>query len=271
MDKPWPAKGGYTVGDCCEILDSFPDDCIPLSVFSPPYDKIRSYGNDWSLDLRKLGCQLHRVTMDGGIAAMIINDSTKNFALSLTSFRTAIAWCDLIGWRMFSVCLYAKDAQPGAWWNTRFRHDHEYIFFFLKGARPRQFDKSQLMIPALRSGKYYHGSDRCTDGAFKKQQRKVTNPLKCRGTIWRYDTSKVERNSIKARHPATFPDRLAADIIMCFSKPGEIVLDPLAGSGTTAIQARKLGRIPLAIDINPEYQAIYLLRKERELSGIDNA
>jgi len=55
---------------------------IDLTVFSPPYDGIRDYGNDWSFDHKALGSELHRITVDGGVCAVVIGDGTKNFAKS---------------------------------------------------------------------------------------------------------------------------------------------------------------------------------------------
>ncbi|MBN2022583.1 MAG: site-specific DNA-methyltransferase [Pirellulales bacterium] len=55
------------------------------------------------------------------------------------------------------------------------------------------------------------------------------------------------------RHYATFPDRLVTPIILACSKPGDLVLDPFAGSGTTCRIAAALGRRFLGIELNPEY------------------
>ncbi len=84
--------------DNITYLKTLPDDCIDLVVTSPPYDALRDY-NGYELDLYSLGEQLLRVLKDGGICVMVIQDSTKDFAKSLTSFRTIIDWCDNIGFR----------------------------------------------------------------------------------------------------------------------------------------------------------------------------
>jgi tRNA G10 N-methylase Trm11 len=244
------------VGDCLDILPTLAEGSVPLTVFSPPYDAIRTYSGSWSLDIGRLGAELFRLTADGGICAVVINDGTKDFAKSLTSFRLAVDWCDRIGWRLFETCIYQRDGNPGAWWKSRFRVDHEYIFVFLKGARPRVFDKQDLMVPSKHAGKAFAGTDRQTDGTTRPIAPGVVNALKCRGTIWRYPSSNSEGNRLKLKHPATFPDRLAEDLIRCFSRPGDVVLDPCVGSGTTAVAARRLGRHYLGMDISAEYVAI---------------
>jgi len=84
----------------------------------------------------------------------------------------------------------------------------------------------------------------------------ITNPTKCRGTIWNYTASCNEGNRTKCLHPATYPDKLAEDLIMCFSQEGDTVLDPMCGSGTTPVMAAKNRRNYIGIEISAEYVEI---------------
>jgi len=254
-------------GDTLQILPTLERESVDLTVFSPPYDDIRDYGNNWSLDFKTLGDELLGVTVDGGVCAVVIGDGTKNFAKSLTTFRWAVDWVDRAGWRLFETCIYSRHGNPGAWWTKRFRVDHEYILIFFKGDRPRHFDKSTLMIPSKHAGKMYSGTDRLTSGGFKKIEPKAVNDKKCRGTVWEYATSNTEGNRVKLEHPATYPDRLAVDLIECFSKPGNLVLDPMCGSGTTCVMAAKAGRDFLGIEINPVYFHIAHRRLKDEVDN----
>jgi site-specific DNA-methyltransferase (adenine-specific) len=111
----------------------------------------------------------------------------------------------------------------------------------------------------------FSGTDRLTSGGFKRITPKPVNEKKCRGTIWPYATSNTEGNRTKLKHPATFPDRLAADLIECFSRPGDLVLDPMAGSATTCVAAGRLGRDFVGVEINHDYVEIARHRLETEL------
>lgn len=245
-----------TVGDCLEILPRVADASVDLTVFSPPYDGIRDYNGAWTLDFHRLGAELLRATKDGGVCAVVIGDGTKNFAKSLTTFRLAVDWCDSVGWRMFETCIYERVGRPGAWWNQRFRVDHEYLLIFFKGARPKSFDKTHLMVPSKHAGKIYTGTDRLTNGGTRKIEPKAVNPTKCRGTVWTYSASNSEGNRLKLKHPATYPDKLAEDLIRCFSVPGDVVLDPFLGSGTTAVMATRWQRQFIGMDISADYAEI---------------
>ncbi len=263
---------GYPVdsilhGDCLTVLKDFQPETVDLTIFSPPYDRIRDYKQDWAFDSSALGRHLFRVTKEGGICAVIIGDGTRDFAKSLTTFRLAVDWCDTIGWRLFECCIYQRDGNPGAWWSQRFRVDHEYILLFLKGKRPKTFHKEPLMVTSKHAGKTYTGTDRLTNGGFKEIAPKAVNPFKCRGTVWRYATSNTEGNRLKLRHPATYPDKLAEDLIVCFSEPGDLVLDPTVGSGTTCVMAARNRRRYVGIDISQDYCDIARQRLAREATA----
>ena len=70
-------------------------------------------------------------------------------------------------------------------------------------------------------------------------------------------------------HPTQKPEKLLAKIILASSNPGELVLDPFAGSGTTAVVAKKLGRDFVAIESHEEYCLV--AAKRLELAEIDNS
>ena len=70
-------------------------------------------------------------------------------------------------------------------------------------------------------------------------------------------------------HPAKFPETLAQDFIEFFTKKGETVLDPMAGTGSTLIAALRAGRHSYGMELNPRYAAVAtnLITKEREALG----
>ena len=239
-------------GDAVEVLKKIPSNSIDLVVTSPPYDDIRTY-NGFSLNLPAIGKELNRILKDGGIAAMVIQDATRNFGKTLTSFKTIIDWCDNAGFKLFETVIYRKYGTEGAWWTKRFRVDHEYMPIFLKGDRPAYFNKEPLKVPSKHGGKTMTGSgNRRTDGTTTKTITREINGMKCRGTVWDY-LNAGDKNPLKRKHPATFPDKIPTDFIQCFCPPKGIVLDPFIGCGSTAVAAKQLGRNYIGIDISKEY------------------
>lgn len=239
-------------GDAVEVLKKIPSNSVDLVVTSPPYDDIRTY-NGFSLNLPAVGKELHRVLKDGGIVAMVIQDSTRNFGKTLTSFKTIIDWCDNAGFKLFETVIYRKYGTEGAWWTKRFRVDHEYMPIFLKGDRPAYFNKEPLKVPSKHGGKTMTGSgNRRTDGTTTKTITREINAMKCRGTVWDY-LNAGDKNPLKRKHPATFPDKIPTDFVQCFCPSKGVVLDPFIGCGSTAVAAKQLGRNYIGIDISKEY------------------
>ncbi|MDP3948409.1 MAG: transcriptional repressor LexA [bacterium] len=250
-------------GDAIEIMKQFPSNSVDIVVTSPPYDAVRDY-KGFSLNLHAAGKEIYRVLKDGGVVAMVIQDQTKNFGKSLTSFKTIIDWCDSFGFKLFETVIYRKYGAEGAWWNKRFRVDHEYVPIFLKGERPQYFNKEHLKIPSKHGGKTMTGGGtRLTNGIRIATRSIKINPMKCRGTIWEYMTA-GDGSRLKHQHPATFPNKLPYDFIQCFSPKNGVVLDPFVGSGTTTVAAKNLGRNYIGIDIALEYCAIAEKRMKEE-------
>ena len=239
-------------GDSAQLLQQFPDSCVDLVVTSPPYDQIRDY-NGYEFDLHAIGQELFRVLKDGGVVAMVIQDSTRHFAKTLTSFRTILDWCDNIGFKLFETVIYRKNGTEGAWWKARFRVDHEYMPIFFKGERPAYFDKEPLKIPSKHGGKTMTGSgNRRTSGETTATVTRQINTMKCRGTVWEYMMA-GDKNPLKRKHPAVFPDKIPYDFIQCFCPVDGLVLDPFVGCGSTAVMAVKLHRHFIGIDISESY------------------
>ena len=242
----------YT-GECVKRMKYIPNNSVDLIVTSPPYDELRDYKGNSSFDLHQVGIEVFRVLKEGGIAAMVIQDQTKNFGKSLTSFRTIIDWCDEIGFKLFETVIYRKNGSEGAWWTKRFRVDHEYMPIFLKGERPQFFNKEPLKIKSKHGGKVMKGSgSRKTNGETQETVTRAINSMKCRGTIWNYLMA-GDKNPLKRKHPAVFPDKIPFDFIQCFCPENGIVLDPFTGSGSTLVMAQKLGRYFIGFDIEESY------------------
>ncbi|MCC6866004.1 MAG: site-specific DNA-methyltransferase [Ignavibacteria bacterium] len=251
-------------GDCVELMKSIPSNTIDIVVTSPPYDKIRDYKGNLQFDLHKTGEEIFRILRNGGIAAMVIQDQTHNFGKSLTSFKTIIDWCDNIGFKLFETVIYRKHGPEGAWWRQRFRVDHEYMPIFLKGERPNYFNKEPLKVPSKHGGKVMTGSGaRKTNGETQETVTRPINMTKCRGTIWDYLMA-GDKNPLKRKHPAVFPDKIPFDFIQCFCPENGIVLDPFAGSGSTLVMAKKLNRKFIGFDIEPEYCDLTKERLKKE-------
>ena len=83
--------------------------------------------------------------------------------------------------------------------------------------------------------------------------RKIAAEFGIRSNVWKGNTRGQEDAGNNLPHPAMMPKWLVRDLIISWSKPGDLVADPFAGSGTTGQQAIALGRRAWLNDINAEY------------------
>ena len=121
-----------------ETMAKMPDNFIDLTVTSPPYDDIRDY-KGFSLPIEQIAKELFRVTKTGGIVVWVINDKTKNYCESLTSFKHAILFVETAGFNLHDTMIYKRTcAFPDV---VRYYQDFEYMFVFANGSNPKRLIK----------------------------------------------------------------------------------------------------------------------------------
>ena len=95
----------FYIGESVNFMkDNMPDNYIDLTVTSPPYDDLRNY-NGYIFDYKTIMKELYRATKDGGIVVWIVEDTTKNFCETLTSFDQAI-YAREIGFNVLDAMIY---------------------------------------------------------------------------------------------------------------------------------------------------------------------
>ena len=233
-------------GDCLELMKDIPDNYIDLTVTSPPYDNLRTYNGslDWGEHVWKPVIQeLYRVTKDGGVVVWVVGDATIKGSETGTSFKQALYFKE-IGFNLHDTMIYAKQ-NPVPYHHNRYNPQFEFMFIFSKGT-PKTFNPIQENTKGYKTGKY-----RYPNGELKKANTPIINKTKMLNNIWFYVVGGKGNN-----HPASFPEKLAEDHILSWSNEGDIILDPMAGSGTTLKMAKKNNRNYIGIEISKEYVEI---------------
>ncbi len=246
-------------GDNVAVLKTWPDSCIDLVVTSPPYDNLRTYGGH-SWDFEGVARELTRVLKHGGVIVWVVADATVNGSETLTSMRQAIHFKDVCGLRVHDTMIYRKNSYMPLTHN-RYEQCWEYMFVLSNG-KPKTWNP--IMVPSLTAGtKRNRGGSKQAEATYAERlrdERTVVNETKHAANMFTYDVGKNE----KTEHNAPFPLALARDHILSWSNEGDVVLDPFAGSGTTCVAAKELGRRYVGIEVNPAYVEIC----ERRLSAV---
>ncbi|MCM1235258.1 MAG: site-specific DNA-methyltransferase [Ruminococcus flavefaciens] len=246
-----------------EHMTQIEDKSVSLVVTSPPYNIDIQYGNktskgkvveskgvkyndnmdesDYREMLRKVFDECKRVLKDDGSIWVNIKNRVIAGAI-ITPF-----WIQEFFQDMCLKNLIIWNFDWGGSTNKRFAPRYEFVFWFVKDKDKYTFNLDDVKIPALN-----YRPDR-----YKSQLKNPTD-------VWRMPM--VSGNfEERTAHPAQYPEQLIERIILTGSNPGDIIMDPFMGSGTSAVVAKKLGRHYLGYEIVEEYCQ---MAKER-LSKVD--
>jgi site-specific DNA-methyltransferase (adenine-specific) len=227
------------------------DASIDLTVTSPPYDNLRTY-NGFTWDFEALARELYRVTKPGGVVVWVVADATIDGSETGSSFRQALYFKEC-GFNLHDTMIWNKGAfsAVGAL-QTRYAPVFEYMFVFSKDI-PRVFNPIKDRVNKS-FGRVKGGTIRLPEGTVKRMSNegKPIAEYGQRFNVWEM-SAEMNRN---IGHPAPFPLPLARDHILSWSNPGDTVLDPFLGSGTTGKMAAQLGRKFIGIEISSDYLKI---------------
>jgi DNA modification methylase len=251
-------QSALAVGDSARLLGALPDEHFQTTVTSPPYWSLRNYDIEGQIGLEEsleeymsslvaVFEEVRRVTRLDGTLWLNIGDSytsggrtwrapdKKNRVRAMDVRPPTPAGLkpkDLVGvpWRLaFALQAAGWYLRTDIIWNKpncqpesvkdRPTRSHEYLFLFSKSER-YAYDYAAVRGPNNRNVR----------------------------TVWDINTQPY-----KEAHFATFPPALVEPCISLSTRPGDLVLDPFAGSGTTGLTALSLGRRFFGIELNPDY------------------
>jgi modification methylase len=247
-------------GHAAKVMREFPDGCVDLIVTSPPYWTAVEYDrgeNPWSsyaaylADMQTVWTECARVLRPNGklcinaplmpIPKAVIEQHTRHLKnLAFDMEHGILAKTDLERYSLFvwqkqtSKMMFGSYPYPG---NIIENNTIEFIAVYVKPGKPPKFDADVKEANALTR----------------------TEWLDLTQQVWFMYPEDVKR---EGDHPAPFPEKLPARLMRLYTCaavaefPGEIVLDPFVGTGTTCAVAKSMGRRYVGIDISPAYVKI---------------
>jgi site-specific DNA-methyltransferase (adenine-specific) len=259
---PWPKPYDQTthrlhLGDARD-LSWIPDESVHLVVTSPPYWTLKQYEPNQSqlgeiddydnflVELDKVWRECARTLTQGGRICCVVGDvciprkrEGRHYIVPLHADiqtrcrRLGLDCLTPIFWHKIAngatevqgngAGFYGKPYQPGA----IIKNDVEYILFLRKGGQYRSPSTVQRALSMLT----------------REEMQSWTR------SSW----VDIKGESTRNGHPAPYPAALAERLIKMFSFAGDTVLDPFAGTGSTALAAADCGRNSISVDIEPRY------------------
>jgi len=249
-------------GDARQELKKLPENSVDLIFTSPPYadSRKRTYGGihpdeyvEWFIPF---GREMLTVLKPTGsfvlnIKEKVVDGERHTYVVDLIKALRAQ------GWRWTEEYVWhKKNCYPGKWPN-RFRDAWERCLHFTKSKNFSMYqDEVRVPMGQWRNARLRNlsATDRRRDESKVRSGfgKKIENWV---GRDLAYPTNVIHLATECANkdHSAAFPEALPVWFIKLFTKPGDLVVDPFLGSGTTVIAAAKLQRRFLGIEVKPEY------------------
>lgn len=256
------------LGDCRVALPRLYDEAgefADLIVTSPPYAEKRkkAYGGipadeyvKWFLPI---SAELKRVLKPTGSFVLNIKEHVENSQRQTYVLELALA-LQKQGWLWIDEYIWNKTNPFPTGSKARLKDGFERCYHFTKSLGYQFFPdavraKSTSKWAGSNERRKNKGAFATTNGSDMNMSRRIVGDMVRPSNVITFPNS-----CINIDHPATFPIDLPDFFIKLMTKPGDVVLDPFMGSGTTALAARQSGRSYLGIELNEEYAELAIKR-----------
>ena len=261
MPKP-PAVNQIVQGDALKVLPTWPEGCVDLVFADPPFNIGYAYDAcddnrppqeylDWSE--RWIDACLRVLKPDGTFWIAIGDEYAAEIRVTMRQRATLRNW---IIWHY----TFGQNCKH------KFNRSHTHLFYFVKDPEHFTFNSSdpRVRVPSDRQLKY---------------NDKRANPKgRLPHDVWRFSRVCGTFKEREGWHPCQMPLDLLERIVLACSRPGEVVLDPFAGSGTTLVAAARNDRRWVGVELSEDYarQSTHRLKQEasvgqREADGDPSA
>lgn len=239
------------VGDCLELFRDIPDNSIDVAFADPPFNLKKKYNGckdslalqDYLSWCEKWIAEMVRVTKPAG--SIFVHNIPKwltyysSFLNKLADFKHWISW----------------DAPSGPMGKT-LQPSHYGILYYAKDIKQNKFYEIRYPHKRCRKCSYL-----LKDYGGKKPLLHPFGSLV--SDVWT-DIHRIKHNKYRDEHPCQLPIHLLERIILLSTDEGDVILDPFAGTGTTLIAAKRLGRNYIGFDIDKKYAEIAQIKLNEE-------
>lgn len=278
--------GALYCADSLAFMKSLPSDSVDLVVTSPPYALHfkKEYGNadqaDYTAWFTPFANEIKRIIKPSGSFVLNIGGAWQpgSPVRSLYHYRTLITLVDDVGFQLAQEFFWynpAKMPAPAEWVNVRrirVKDSVEYIFWLVKDPMA-QADNRKVLQPYSEDMKRLikrgvkqtvRPSGHVINDSFANDQGGSIPPniIQCGNN--ESNSAYIKNSKLLGHkvHPARFPAELPRFFIEFLTKPGQLVLDPFAGSNTTGSVAEELNRRWIGLEIRSDYAEESRLRFE---------
>ena len=236
----------YEIGDCRELLKNIPDQSVKLVVTSPPYNIGKPYGkykdkialNDWQELISEVTEEVYRVlTPDGSfflnLSPVPLGENKEIMPLPFLGYQIMKD----NGFYLRNMITWTFNNMQNC--TNRLSGRYENILWGVKDIENYIFNLEDIRVP------YITKNDKRLEGGAGR------NPT----DVWYFDrVNNMTKKKLNLSHPTVYPLLMIVRILKMSSNPGDMILDPFAGSGTSLVAAKILGRNAIGFELDSKYK-----------------
>lgn len=257
-------------GDCLEHLKHVPSDSVDLAIVDPPYNVGYDYGegeytdnlpaNEYEEWSRRWMTEIHRVLAGDGTFWLIIGDEWMAELKVLAN---------KIGFHTRSIVVWYYTFGVNS--PKKFSRSHAHLLYFTKHPAAFTFNANAVRVPSARAlvynDKRANPDGRLPDDTWILRPQDLPDGFPAEGDTWhvpRVCGTFKERQEGAANQ---LPEQLCGRIIRACSDEGQLILDPMCGTGTVLATAKKLNRRYLGFDSSQKYSQLSSARLDKVNPG----
>jgi site-specific DNA-methyltransferase (adenine-specific) len=245
VNGPESFKNRTVCGDAFEILPLLPEKSFDLIFADPPYNLTKNFGES---TFRQVSLEAYERWLDEWLApaARLLKPTGSIYICGDWRSSAAIQKAGMKYFRLQNRITWEREKGRGA--RANWKNASEDIWFFTASDRyvfnlDAVKTKRRVLAPYTENGRPKDW-ERSEEGNFR-----LTHP----SNLWTDLTVPFWSMPENTDHPTQKPEKLLAKIILASTNEGDLVLDPFAGSGTTAVVAKKLNRAYCGIELDEKY------------------
>lgn len=243
------------LGDFFETIKKIKDSSVDLLIVDPPYDLAKNFHGEV---FKKIGYEAYAEYTEKWINAVKPKLKSTASVYVCSDWRSSVSLGAVVEKNFILRNRITWQREKGRGASANWKNSMEDIFFATVGEE-YIFNleavklRKKVLAPYKENGKPKDWEE-TESGNFRNT---------CPSNFWDDVSVPYWSMAENTAHPTQKPEKLIAKLILASSKEGDLVLDPFAGSGTTAVVAKKLGRNFIGIEQNPRYCAWAEYRLER--------
>ena len=243
------------LGDFFETIKKIKDFSVDLLIVDPPYDLAKNFHGEV---FKKIGYEAYAEYTEKWINAVKPKLKSTASVYVCSDWRSSVSLGTVVEKSFILRNRITWQREKGRGAGANWKNSMEDIFFATVGEE-YTFNleavklRKKVLAPYKENGNPKDW-EKTENGNFRNT---------CPSNFWDDISVPYWSMAENTAHPTQKPEKLVAKLVLASSNEGDLVLDPFAGSGTTAVVAKKLGRNYIGIEQNPRYCAWAEYRLER--------